>query len=132
VFADEDGIGAALAARLRALGHESVLIRQGRRFEQERDDSFRVSPDSEADLRRVLASDAVAGEALAGVIHCWSLDRPGPYGMDTERLRGAQQTGVLSAFRLVRALGDRPTRAWFVTRNAHRVADADVVDGDRP
>src|SRR5204863_9095717 len=41
VFADEDGIGDALAARLRALGHESVLIRHGRRCEQERDDSFR-------------------------------------------------------------------------------------------
>jgi hypothetical protein len=49
--------------------------------------------------------------------------------MDVEQLRGAQQTGTLSAFRVVRALLDRPPRVWFVTRHVHRVLDGDRAEG---
>jgi acyl transferase domain-containing protein/NADPH:quinone reductase-like Zn-dependent oxidoreductase/thioesterase domain-containing protein/acyl carrier protein len=129
VFADEQGVAEALIDRLCKLGHHSFVVRRGGRFQQEDDVRFRVSPESEDDLRRVLAGDALAGEALAGVIHCWSLDHPRPSGMDTGHLRDAQETGVMSAFRLVRALADRPVPVWFVTRNACRVVDNDPVDG---
>jgi acyl transferase domain-containing protein/NADPH:quinone reductase-like Zn-dependent oxidoreductase/thioesterase domain-containing protein/acyl carrier protein len=129
VFADGQGVAEALIDRLRGLGHDSLLIRPGDRFKQEDPARFRVSPQSEDDLRRVLASDAVAGDGLAGVIHCWSLDHPRPRGMDTGQLRDAQETGVLSAFRLVRALADRSVPVWFVTRNACRVVDGDRTHG---
>lgn len=129
VFADGQGVAEALIDRLRMLGHHSVLIRPAECFKQDDLARFGVSPKSEDDLRRVLASDAVGGEALAGVIHCWSLDHPRPRGMHTDELRDAQETGVLSAFRLVRALADRPLPVWFVTRNACRVVDTDGADG---
>ena len=109
LFADEQGVAEALAKRLDALGHRSVLVRQGGALGRE---------------------DAViAADDFAGVIHCWSLDHPRAAGMDLETLRRAQQSGSMSAFRLLRALADRGTPVWFVTRNVHRVVPDDHADG---
>jgi NADPH:quinone reductase-like Zn-dependent oxidoreductase/thioesterase domain-containing protein/acyl carrier protein len=49
--------------------------------------------------------------------------------MDLDALRGAQERGALSAFRLLRALAARPMPVWFVTRNAQRVLPGDRVEG---
>jgi NADPH:quinone reductase-like Zn-dependent oxidoreductase/thioesterase domain-containing protein/acyl carrier protein len=76
-----------------------------------------------------LAAARDDADDLTGVIHCWSLDQPAPADLAVEQLRDAQQMGVLSAFRVVRALFDRPPRTWFVTRQVHRVVDGDRAEG---
>ncbi|HEU5196009.1 MAG TPA: polyketide synthase dehydratase domain-containing protein, partial [Methylomirabilota bacterium] len=101
LLADMLGVAERLAQRLEALGHQTL----------------------------VLQSDAAQDVDADGVIHCWSLDQPAAGDMDLDALRGAQQRGVLSAFRLIRALGDRPTPVWFVTRNAQGVLPGDRVEG---
>jgi acyl transferase domain-containing protein/NADPH:quinone reductase-like Zn-dependent oxidoreductase/thioesterase domain-containing protein/acyl carrier protein len=129
LFADEQGVAESFRDRLQQLGHRSILVRRGDAFEQDSAGSFRVSAESNDDIRRVLATDAVASGELAGVIHCWSLDHPRARGMDIEELRAAQQSGVMSGFRLIRALADARAPVWFVTRNVHRVTNADRGDG---
>jgi len=109
LFADEQGVADALAKRLEALGHRSVLIRRGGALGRE--------------------DAVVVADDVVGVIHCWSLDDPPAGGMDLETLQRAQQGGSKSAFRLLRALGDRSTPIWFVTRNVHRVVSDDRADG---
>jgi acyl transferase domain-containing protein/NADPH:quinone reductase-like Zn-dependent oxidoreductase/thioesterase domain-containing protein/NAD(P)-dependent dehydrogenase (short-subunit alcohol dehydrogenase family)/SAM-dependent methyltransferase/acyl carrier protein len=129
VFADGHGVADALLDRLRLLGHDAVLVRPGEKFRQDDATRFSVAPKSEDDLRRLLATETVGGGEIAGVVHCWSLDHPRPRGMHTDRLREAQDTGVLSAFHLVRVLADRPLPVWFVTRNACRVTQHDGIGG---
>jgi acyl transferase domain-containing protein/NADPH:quinone reductase-like Zn-dependent oxidoreductase/thioesterase domain-containing protein/SAM-dependent methyltransferase/acyl carrier protein len=108
VLADEQGVGDALAKRLEGLGHRSIVLR---RSGMEQVDGAVASPDVDA------------------VIDCDSLDHPRADCMDLDALRSAQQRGSLSAFRLLRALADRPTPVWFATRNAQRVRPDDPTDG---
>src|SRR5262249_33612876 len=84
----------------------------------------------EDDLRRVVsASDGPAAE-LAGIIHCWSLDHPAADELSLSQLQDVQQTGVLSALRLMHALSDRmPPRVWFLTRDIYRIAPGDRSSG---
>jgi acyl transferase domain-containing protein/NADPH:quinone reductase-like Zn-dependent oxidoreductase/thioesterase domain-containing protein/SAM-dependent methyltransferase/acyl carrier protein len=114
IFADAQGVADALDDRLRALGHETLLVR--------RPDG--ADHDDAPGVRAALAS-----EDLAGVIHCRSLDHPPATHLDGEQLQAVQQTGVLSALRVVRALLGRATRVWFVARGVHRVDDGDRVEG---
>ncbi len=129
LFADEQGVAEALSERLNTLGHQTVLVGRGDGFAHDGGGRVDVSAESDDDIRAVLAAAGADSDDLAGVIHCWSLDHPAPAGMDLEQLRTAQQTAVLSAFRVVRALFDRPPRIWFVTRDVHRVIDGDRADG---
>jgi hypothetical protein len=56
---------------------------------------------------------------ITGVIDCRPLDLPTATDLSLADLQRAQQTGVLGAFHLVRALADSPGRVWFVTRSEH-------------
>jgi acyl transferase domain-containing protein/NADPH:quinone reductase-like Zn-dependent oxidoreductase/SAM-dependent methyltransferase/acyl carrier protein len=130
VFADRGGVADALTARLRQSGHRVVQVLVGHGFRQESDVEFVVAPDAEADLRQVFASLACPISELSDVIHCWSLDHPRTGGLSLEDLWAAQQTGVLSALKLVHVISHAPPpRLWFVTRDVCRVQDADRSEG---
>jgi acyl transferase domain-containing protein/NADPH:quinone reductase-like Zn-dependent oxidoreductase/thioesterase domain-containing protein/acyl carrier protein len=109
LFADEQGVAEALAKRLDALGHRTVVVRRSSGLARE--------------------DAAVTDDDIAGVVHCWSLDHPRAGGMDLEAVRRAQHSGAMSAFRLLRALAHRATPVWFVTRDVHRVVPSDRADG---
>ena len=128
IFADAGGVGDSLSARLRERGRRTVIVRRGDRFVESEDACFVIRDDSAEDIVRVLAAASESGE-LAGVIHCWSLDRPDAAAMTIAQLRAAQQTGSLSAFRVIGAAADSTARAWFVTRGLHRVVEGDRVEG---
>ena len=129
LFADDGGVVDALGVRLRERGHQTVMVWRGDRYSQTDDARIVIRPDSEEDILRVFASEAVVSGTLAGVIHCWSLDRPAAADMTIDQLRVAQQTGSLSAFRVIRALADSAAPAWFVTRQVHGVVAGDHIDG---
>jgi myxalamid-type polyketide synthase MxaE and MxaD len=118
VFADGDGVGAAVAARLSA---GSVLVEPGDRYEQRQPDRFLVRPGERDDVRRLLA-DVLGGAGCAGIVHLWSLD--GKVGPDAAAadLDAAQRLGCGSILPLVQELAAarRPGRLplWLVTRGA--------------
>jgi acyl transferase domain-containing protein/acyl carrier protein/predicted O-methyltransferase YrrM len=128
VLADQRGVADAVIAQLRERGHGVACVRQGSEYRRENDAEFVVSPTSEADLRRVF--ETLATKALAGVVHCWSLDHPRADALGTDTLRETQQTGATSALRLLHALpAAPPPRLWFATRDVHRVSDGDRSTG---
>src|SRR5262249_13409629 len=96
---------------------------------QHSETEFAIAPSAADDVRRLLASLAANGK-LAGVIHCWSLDHPTSEELTADQLQAAQQTGALSALRLIQALGEAmPRRIWFVTPDVHRVREGDRSTG---
>jgi acyl transferase domain-containing protein/acyl carrier protein len=127
VLADRGGTADALIARLEQSGRQVTCVRAGRGFRRTGESDFVVAPETETDLRRVLADVDCPANELAGVIHCWSLDHPRACETSLEQLWAAQHTGVLSAFRLVQAVAAAPPRQfWFVARDV-----CDVQVGDR-
>ena len=129
VLADEAGVADSLIAKLHERGRQAVCVRRGNEYRQESETEFVVAADSEEDLRNVFTGAAVSEGGLAGVVHCWSLDHPSAEAMSTDDLHTAQQTGVLSALRLVRIFSETPSRVWFVVRDVHHVQDSDPSAG---
>jgi len=130
VFTDGGGVGEAICNQLQQNGHRAVRVRPGAQFDQIDEDQFVVAVDAEDDLRRLFAGLGGSAGELGGVIHCWSLDLPPIEQMSLEELWAAQQKGVLSGLRLIRALSDSlPRRICFVSRGLSRVLEEDDCPG---
>jgi len=130
VLADEGGVADLLVASLRNHGYRAICVRHGSEYQQESEAEFVVAADSEDDLRRVFAEAAISDDELTGVVHCWSLDHPSAEAMSSDELQAAQETGVLSALRLVHTSSAAPPpRVWFVVRDVHHVRDGDRSGG---
>ncbi len=89
-------------------------------------DGFDIA--NEADYLRVIGE---CGE-LTGIVHCLSLDHsadPALGGQPAVELEKAQQSGVLSALKLIHGLANLEisTRIFFVTRDTQFVLDGDQV-----
>jgi hypothetical protein len=114
LFADAQGVAAALGRELQRLGHDCVFVEPG-------------EATANGDSSRPL--DIGAPADIAGVVHCCSLDHPTASRMDLEQLEDAQATGLMSAYRLIRAVAEEGTPVWLVTRNVHRVTAQDLAEG---
>ena len=119
VLADRQGVGAALAERLRGAGLEAVLVTQdllALRGARPADTDER----RQRELVRVITSSVSPGQPLRGVIHLWSLDLPDVETVESARIDAAVVQGCDSALRLLSALEEAiPTASsptWFVTR----------------
>ena len=118
ILADRGGAGAALAARLRAVGDTCALVFPGDGFAQGAD-GYTASPHRSADLEQVIEAVRASGTLpLRGVVHLWSLD--------AEAFE-ARQNECGSALHLAQALlaetWPAMPRLWFVTRGSATVQD---------
>lgn len=116
IFADRDGLGDAIATRLRAAGRRVTLVRAGRRFARRDGDHFTVDPRRADDYRALctaLASDR-AGLPVE-IHHCWlaSAELSDPAAI--------QDHGFHALLHLLQALGDHDIE--------HRVAIAILSTG---
>ncbi len=119
VFADEGGVGEALASRLRGGGDACALVWAGTSFEAGNDGSFRIDPGRLDDFRRLLQE--VGAAAWKGAVHLWGLDAPRG---DTPpaRLLDAEARACGSLLHLVQTLATTGRRGlWVVTRGAQSV-----------
>ncbi|MFI6230390.1 SDR family NAD(P)-dependent oxidoreductase [Micromonospora echinospora] len=123
VFADADGLGRDVAARLTAEGHTCTLVRPGTAFARDDVQSYRIDPARPEDVTRLL--DAVGVVDWRGVLHLWALDTPADPDVDLTALQDAQRTTLRSNLHLVRALaaGGRSPRMYLVTRGAQAVGE---------
>ena len=127
IFADSQGLGAAIATRLRQQGDQAILIAAGGRYEQHEDAThIQIRPDCAADYQRVLAAFPTAH----GIVHLWSLDTPEPQaGAD---LVAALERSCGTLLHLVQALLQahrEPTGLWCVTQEAQAVIATDTIRG---
>jgi NADPH:quinone reductase-like Zn-dependent oxidoreductase/SAM-dependent methyltransferase/NADP-dependent 3-hydroxy acid dehydrogenase YdfG len=110
LIGDRGGVGEALAARMRADGHEVVMAAV------------------DADPARLLA-----GRPLRGIVHLGALELAAPDARSAASLIDTQRASLGSLLKLVQALGAQSfaagttPRLWIATRSAQP-----VVDGDMP
>ena len=126
VFADQKGIGAALAAKLEADGDRCHLVyRKGTSVQAAAHlRTSNVDERKPQDFRRLLEEFAVS-EALPcqGVIYLWGLDAPSIKDLTLAQLKSGCEMMCGGALALLQALAEtRSTnsggrRLWFVTAN---------------
>jgi NAD(P)-dependent dehydrogenase (short-subunit alcohol dehydrogenase family)/acyl carrier protein len=117
ILEDRLGVGAALAACMRASGRKAVVLTN---------DAFASEALNgdvlEAKLARAVEALRSTGGHLAGVVHLWSLDVPELEGTVPDAVDAAIVHGCESAVRVTRALEQaapaNATPVWFVTRGA--------------
>ncbi|MBV9127053.1 MAG: polyketide synthase dehydratase domain-containing protein, partial [Verrucomicrobia bacterium] len=116
VFADESGVGNALAARLRRAGARCRVARRGGRYAAGENDTFTLRADVPADWRKLLA--ACAETPPERIAYLWPLDAPADPGADSAM-------GTDALLHLAQALGrELPTaklRFDLITRGAQPV-----------
>jgi acyl transferase domain-containing protein len=105
VFADEGGIGDALAARLAVTADQVITVTPGSGFEGDPQAGYRIRPSAGADYA-ALVEDLRRRDALpAHVVHLWSAD---PLDGPVDPLAAASERGFYSLLYLLQALGCPP------------------------
>ena len=75
IFADEKGLGASVAERLRTAGLRCRLARRGSQFGAEGEDGFTLRADAAEDWKQLM--EVCSGEApTERVVYLWTLDEP--------------------------------------------------------
>ncbi len=114
IFADPQGIGAGLAAKLEASGQVCHLVYPSEVY-REQDRIFYLNPSQPADFEQMLIQIGPQG-SLRGVIHLWSLDTHNP---------------CESALHLLQALTHvvlpHLPRCWFITCGAQAAGRRSVT-----
>jgi NADPH:quinone reductase-like Zn-dependent oxidoreductase/acyl carrier protein len=140
LFADGQGVGNQLAARLRALGKQPVLIYAGEVYSCLEPGRYQIDPAEPEHFQRLL-NEVSAGSLLAwqGIVHLWSLDAlpPEPAGGAIlpvqEALHQAQARGPLAVTHLVQALISQNLSTmpglWLVTSGSQPVGGRSEVSG---
>ncbi len=134
IFADRDGVGEKLAARLAAQGARSILISCGDSYEAkdstEDRTRFRIRPESPEDLRRLFAAALPSQSACRGIVYLWSLDSPdssASHEITTASLTSAQSLGCGTVLPLIQEMSRAelrdPPRLWLVTRGAQAAGE---------
>jgi acyl transferase domain-containing protein/acyl carrier protein len=119
VLADRQGVGEALAGRIRASGHEAVTVTLS---SLAHDPRARHEEGVAQQIERALRAASPAGRSIAGAIHLSSLDLPHIDAIEPAQIDGALLASCDSALHLLRALEEvwpaSVTPVWFVTRGA--------------
>lgn len=123
IFADELGLGAALANQLQAMGQQPILVWQGEQFAQLSAHEFRLNPAQPEEYGQLLARLAAPPVTI---IHCWTVTQETAVSPAT--VQAIQQAGFFSLLHLVQALGETAQANLVVISNyLHDVTGSDVV-----
>lgn len=129
VFADTEGIGAALAQRLGTGGHDSFLVYPGAEFSRQGKRTWCINPTSSEDCDRLFKEvSAAASYPLRNVVHLWNLDAASSQQLELSTLKKAQDIGLASVLHLLHSLADSTTdnidqpKLWLVTQGAIALA----------
>lgn len=126
LFADERGVGEALADHLRQEQDDVVLVHAGTSYQQVDATHFTIRPDQADDYCQLLAAQA----AITDVIHLWSLDITTIVNDSDLPAVAYQSCGT--TLQLVQSLLDQlltSPRLWLVTRGAQAVEEGSNVSG---
>jgi acyl transferase domain-containing protein/aryl carrier-like protein len=128
IFADNGGLGARLAERLRGRGDACALVYARSTFENGDLGEYWIEPARPEDTLQLIET-VVRPDQLPcrGIVHLWNLDAPHSDTMSAGTLRDAQGPGLLSLVWLIqaweRAVPDQSARLFLVTRGAQSIAD---------
>ena len=126
VFVDDAGLGAALVARLRDLGHSVVTVRPGDAFARDGEGGYILSPERGRDGYDALIRDLVArGLAPARIVHLWLATARESFRPGSSFLHRNIEQGFYSLMFLAQAMAEenlpRPIHVTVVTTGAAQV-----------
>ncbi len=127
IFADESGIGEALATRLEGEGQRCVRVEASDSYEHTSRYRFRIDPRQPEHFQRLCAAAFTPDEPQCrGIVHLWSLDTAPPDKTTASSLEIAQTLGCYSVLHLVQQVASAqwtdPPRLWIATQGAQRVS----------
>ena len=128
IFADSDGVGQALAAHLKQKGHRCILVYEGKIYQSQENDIFRLNPAQPEEFEQLLKDVITTCQLpLKGIIHLWGIEASSSENMTLSALKKAQKLGCGSVLNLIQALLKQKhrkidfPRLWLVTKGAQAV-----------
>jgi acyl transferase domain-containing protein len=132
LFADESGVAAAVADRLRAQGAEVVTVGRGEKFARLEDGDFTLGPDGRGEYDRLVAELQQGHGFPSRVLHFWSVTTGSSAAPDLDEV---QARGFYSLVFLAQALAEAgvrdPIRLGVVINNLHDVVGEPVFAPER-
>ncbi|SEM89772.1 type I polyketide synthase [Lihuaxuella thermophila] len=126
IFADEQGVGQALAKKLEEQGQHAILVYPGDGYTKDGERHYRIHPANPEDMQALL-EQVLEGNQCSGLVHLWSLNITAPELTTTTTLQQAEELGCISVLHLVQSLAKRSWRRapklWLVTRGAQQVGE---------
>jgi len=124
VFADEGGVGEALARSLEERGHRCLLALAGESFRSLDEGTFELRPGHPEDFDAL--REESGAEPVDGAVYLWGLDSG---ETDLDALRRARETacaGLVHWAQETLRSREEPPRLWVVTRGARAVGGEDA------
>ncbi|MCC6156036.1 MAG: SDR family NAD(P)-dependent oxidoreductase, partial [Candidatus Hydrogenedentes bacterium] len=130
VFADTQGVGDALAQRVRARGGDAILVRASNGYADNGEFEVTIDPMNSADFARLWSQ---YGKNCDRVVHLWSLDAPNVDDATLQSLHHAHALGCGALLHLIQTIASSDVLQartadshsqrllWCVTRGAQRV-----------
>jgi acyl transferase domain-containing protein/acyl carrier protein len=125
IFADEGGVGDAVAAGLREKGEPLVMVAAGSEYGVIGPGRYLINPRGAGDFVRLIAECAGDGHPCKGVLFLWALDSGEETSLDS--LAHAEALGCGGLLHLLQALagqgraGRSRPRLWLITRGSQAV-----------
>jgi acyl transferase domain-containing protein len=127
VFTDELGIGARLAERLQARGHQVLTVRQGEQFARSGEREFIINPAAADDYRSLLTE--LRDQTFERIVHLWSVLDADDTKTQIEFAEQCQEVGFNSLLLLAQAIGNHSLsdslHVDIVSNNMHEVFGED-------
>ena len=101
IFADQEGLGSALARQLQEHGKSAILVRTARSYEKEDSSSYSLNPVHAEDFQRLF--EELKDRRPSHIVHLWGLDA------SAADLPRAQELSCASVLHLVQSLA---TKRW--------------------
>ena len=131
VFADEKGVGEALASRLKARGETPVLVFPGDSYRREEiadGARFHVNPRSLEDFERLMDTALDGRLECRGIVHLWNLNTPPAAETTLATVEQTQVDGCFSVLKVAQTITKinwtSPPRLWLVTSGTHNVGSS--------
>jgi acyl transferase domain-containing protein/acyl carrier protein len=133
LFADDVGLAAAVAGRLRRDGADVATVVRGEKFARLEDGGFTLGPDGRRDYDRLVAELAQGRPFPSRVLHLWSVT-PETEASPAE-LAEIQARGFYSLLFLAQALAEasirEPIKVGIVVNHLHDVTGEPVIRPER-
>jgi acyl transferase domain-containing protein/acyl carrier protein len=123
IFADNTGVGIALAELLQGRGEKCLMIYPGEAYEILEAGHWKINPANLEDFQRLFQEIGTNGLAWRGIVHLWSLEAAS-LEITPDSLESAQILGCGSVLHLVQALVNNTTalpRLWLATSGTQAV-----------
>ena len=125
IFADQQGVGEALATQLGRDGGAATLVYAGQTYQQVEPARIHLRPDQAEDYQRLVAD--CPGRR---VVHLWSLDTLGDTVAGDPLALAEQSCGtVLHLLQALLQSVAEPAGLWLVTQDAQAVTSQDEIGG---